>query len=108
VGRGVVRLGQIGYIFKRVAFAIVGGLFGWAAITYDLEKAGGLDDALRTVNRAPFGAGPVTLNGARPGLLRHLLLCLGQAPEGPTDTDKPQQVRRCGCPNGGRSPGMTS
>jgi len=83
VGRGVVRLGQIGYIFKRVAFAIVGGLFGWAAITYDLGKAGGLDDALRTVNRAPFGAGPVTLNGARPGLLRHLLLCLGQAPEGP-------------------------
>ena len=61
MGRGVVRLGQIGYIFKRVAFAIVGGLFGWAAITYDLEKAGGLDDALRTVNRAPFGAGPLTL-----------------------------------------------
>jgi len=40
VGRGVVRLGQIGYIVKVVAFAIVGGLFGWAAITYDPEKDG--------------------------------------------------------------------
>lgn len=56
VGQGVVRLGQAGYIVKGVAFVIVGGLFGWAAITYDPEKAGGLDDALRTVNEAPAGA----------------------------------------------------
>jgi hypothetical protein len=28
VGRGVVRLGQVGYIDKGIAFAIVGGLFG--------------------------------------------------------------------------------
>ena len=30
--------GQIGYIVKGAAFAIVGGLFGWAGITYDPEK----------------------------------------------------------------------
>ena len=41
--------------------SIVGGLFGWAAITYDAEKAGGLDDALRTVNDAPFGSVLLTL-----------------------------------------------
>lgn len=61
VGRGVIRLGQAGYIVKGVAYAIVGALFGWAAITYDAEKAGGLDEALRTVNAAPFGSVLLTL-----------------------------------------------
>ena len=51
----VLRLGQIGYISKGVAFAMVGGLFCWAAMTYDASKAGGLDDALRTINSAPLG-----------------------------------------------------
>ncbi len=53
---GVRRLGQAGYISKGVAMAVVGGLFGWAAITYDPSKAGGLDDALKTINSAPFGS----------------------------------------------------
>ena len=61
VGQNVVRLGQVGYIVKGIAYAIVGGLFGWAGITYDAEKAGGLDDALRTVHDAPFGAVLLTL-----------------------------------------------
>ncbi len=56
VSEGVQRLGQIGYIAKGVAFAVVGGLFCWAALTYDPSKAGGLDDALRTVNSAPLGS----------------------------------------------------
>lgn len=60
VRRSVIKLGQAGYIAKGIAFAIVGGLFGWAAVTYDPEKAGGLDDALRTVNGAPFGAALLT------------------------------------------------
>lgn len=55
-GREVVRLGQAGYLVKGIAFVIVGGLFGWAALTYDPDKAGGLDDALRTVNEAPAGS----------------------------------------------------
>ena len=59
--RNVVRLGQIGYIAKGVAFVIVGGLFGWAALTYDPEKAGGLDDALRTIQEAPAGSVLLTL-----------------------------------------------
>lgn len=51
-----VRLGQIGYVAKGIALIVLGGLFVWAAITYDPEKAGGLDAALRTVARAPFGS----------------------------------------------------
>ncbi len=59
--QGVIRLGEIGYIVKGVAYVIVGCLFGWAAITYDAQKAGGLDQALRTVNGAPFGSVLLTL-----------------------------------------------
>jgi len=33
----------------------------WAGISYDPEKAGGIDDALRTVHDAPFGAVLLTL-----------------------------------------------
>ena len=56
VSAGVQRLGQIGYISKGVAMVVIGGLFGWAALTYDASKAGGLDDALRTINSAPLGS----------------------------------------------------
>lgn len=55
-GQGVQRLGQVGFIAKGVALALVGGLFVWAAISYDAEKAGGMDDALRTLAGAPAGA----------------------------------------------------
>jgi sulfite exporter TauE/SafE len=61
VGQEVIRLGQAGYIVKGIAYVVVGGLFGWAAITYDAEKAGGLDDALRTVHNAPLGSILLTL-----------------------------------------------
>ncbi|HEY5879633.1 MAG TPA: DUF1206 domain-containing protein [Nakamurella sp.] len=61
ISEGVQRLGQVGYISKGVAFAVVGGLFGWAALTYDPSKAGGLDDALRTINGAPLGSGLLTV-----------------------------------------------
>ena len=72
-GREVIRLGQAGYIVKGIAFVIVGGLFGWAAITYDAEKAGGLDDALRTVNEAP--AGSVLLTVMALGLIAFGVYC---------------------------------
>ncbi|MEP6560595.1 MAG: DUF1206 domain-containing protein [Nakamurella sp.] len=61
VSKNVVRLGQAGYIVKGIAYAVVGGLFGWAGITFDPDKAGGLDDALRTVHEAPFGAVLLTI-----------------------------------------------
>ena len=52
---GVVRLGQVGYVAKGVTFAIVGALFGWAALASDSDKAGGMDQALQTLRDQPFG-----------------------------------------------------
>ena len=46
---------RAGHIAKGIAIGIVGGLFVWAAITYDAEKAGGMDAALQTVRDQPFG-----------------------------------------------------
>jgi Domain of Unknown Function (DUF1206) len=59
--RAIERLGQVGYPAKGVALALVGGLIGWAAITFDPAKASGLDGALRTVLDAPFGKALLTL-----------------------------------------------
>jgi len=54
-GDGVRRLGTVGYCAKGVALGIIGGLFIWAAISYDPEKAGGMDAALSTLRDQPFG-----------------------------------------------------
>ncbi|MFF0344248.1 DUF1206 domain-containing protein [Kribbella sp. NPDC004875] len=51
-----IGLGRIGYAAKGVAFLVVGALFGWAAIAYDPQKAGGLDTALHTIKDQPFGS----------------------------------------------------
>ncbi|SDX75758.1 protein of unknown function [Modestobacter sp. DSM 44400] len=59
--RLIERLGQVGYLAKGVALALVGGLIGWAAITFDPAKASGLDGAMRTLLDAPFGRWLLTL-----------------------------------------------
>ncbi len=46
---------RIGHVGKGVAIIVVGGLFLWAAWTYDADSAGGMDQALQTVRSAPFG-----------------------------------------------------
>ena len=51
----VQRLGTAGYCAKGIALAIIGGLFGYAALTYDPKQAGGLDAALDTIRQQPFG-----------------------------------------------------
>ncbi|MGZ0148276.1 DUF1206 domain-containing protein [Kribbella sp. WER1] len=56
VAEVTILLGRIGYAAKGVALVVVGALFGWAAIAYDPQKAGGLDTALRTIKQQPFGA----------------------------------------------------
>ncbi|GAA1577752.1 DUF1206 domain-containing protein [Kribbella hippodromi] len=56
-----ILLGRIGYAAKGIAFGVVGVLFGWAAISYDPQKAGGLDTALRTVKQQPFGSVLLTI-----------------------------------------------
>ena len=52
---GVARLGQVGYIAKGVALGLVGGLLGYAALTFERQKAPGLDGALQTILAQPFG-----------------------------------------------------
>jgi hypothetical protein len=54
--RAVRVLGTVGYVAKGVALGVVGSLFGWASLTYDPKKAGGLDEALHTVRSQPGGA----------------------------------------------------
>jgi hypothetical protein len=55
VSQNVRRLGTAGYCAKGVALSIIGGLFGYAALTYDPEKAGGIDAALATIRDQQFG-----------------------------------------------------
>jgi hypothetical protein len=53
--RSVARLGQIGYIAKGVALGLVGGLLSYATLTFDRQKAQGLDGAMQTILAQPFG-----------------------------------------------------
>jgi uncharacterized protein DUF1206 len=55
VSQAVRRLGTVGYCAKGVSLGIIGGLFGYAAVSYDPKKAGGLDAALDTIRNQPFG-----------------------------------------------------
>lgn len=68
------RLGQVGYIAKGVAIALVGVLFVWAALSFDPKKAGGLDDALKTV-RDQGAIGPVMLTVIAVGLIAFGAYC---------------------------------
>lgn len=48
-------LASAGHIAKGLAYLVVGGLFIWAAASFDPEKAGGLDRALETIRFQPLG-----------------------------------------------------
>jgi hypothetical protein len=76
-GTAIVRLGQVGYLAKAVAFGVVGALFIWAAWTYDAKKAGGLDQALATLRGA--AAGPFLLAVVAIGIGCFGLYCFGWA-----------------------------
>lgn len=55
VGTAVTFLARVGYSSRGFAFGVIGGLFGWAGLTHDAEKSGGLDQALVKLRDAPFG-----------------------------------------------------
>ena len=76
-GSLVLVVGRAGYVAKGVAIGVVGVLFGWSAISYDPEKAGGLDDALQTVRDQPFG--PYLLTVVALGLAAFGLFCFAWA-----------------------------
>ncbi|MGY2082236.1 DUF1206 domain-containing protein [Blastococcus sp. SYSU DS0539] len=73
----VTRLGQVGFPAKGVALGLVGGLLVWAAVTFDAEKAAGLDGALQTVLTAP--AGPVLLTLIAVGIAAFGAYCFVRA-----------------------------
>jgi Domain of Unknown Function (DUF1206) len=54
-GTATVRLGQVGYVAKGLAFGVVGGLLGYAAPSFDPQRSRGLDGALQEILAAPFG-----------------------------------------------------
>jgi uncharacterized protein DUF1206 len=47
--KAVARLGQVGYVAKGAALGVVGGLLSYATLTFDPQKARGLDGALQTI-----------------------------------------------------------
>lgn len=75
--KGVIRLGQVGYLAKGVALALVGGIVGYAAWTFDPEKSRGLDGALRTLLEQP--SGNVLLTAVALGLMAFGLFAMVQS-----------------------------
>jgi hypothetical protein len=59
--RLVEKVGLVGFPGKGVALGLVGALLVYAAVTFDPEKASGLDGAMHTVLDAPFGRFLLTL-----------------------------------------------
>ena len=53
--KGVERLGQVGYVVKGLGLGLMGGLLGFATLTFDRQKAPGLDGTLQTILTQPFG-----------------------------------------------------
>jgi hypothetical protein len=76
-GTAYIAFGKAGYAARGVAFAVVGGLFCYAAITHDPEKSGGLDQALFEVLDTPFG--PLLLGLIGIGLFCYGLFTLARA-----------------------------
>lgn len=75
--RWVERLGRIGYLARGVVFGMVSVLVGYAALTHDASRSGGLDAALRTLAAQPFGA--VLLIAVAIGVAAFGAYCLGAA-----------------------------
>jgi len=76
-GTAYVWLGTYGYVAKGLAICVVGGLVGYAAVSHEPEKSGGLDAALRTVLQQPFG--PLLLGVIALGIGCYGVFCLVRA-----------------------------
>lgn len=77
VRRTTRRLGVAGYAAKGVAYAIAGLLFVVAAVTYDPDKARGLDGGLRTLAEQSYG--PFLLGLVALGIAAYGVFCFFQA-----------------------------
>jgi hypothetical protein len=77
VRRTTRRLGVAGYSAKGVAYTIAGGLIVAAAVTYDPEKARGLDAALKLLAGQPYG--PWLLGLVALGIAAFGIYCFSQS-----------------------------
>ena len=77
VRRTVRRLGMGGYAAKGVAYGITGALLAFAAITYQPDKARGLDGALKTLAGHAWGTWLLVLIAA--GFVAFGVYCFFQA-----------------------------
>jgi len=77
VRKATRRLGMAGYSAKGVAYAIAGGLVVAAAVKYDPDKARGLDAALKTLAKQPYG--PWLLGLVALGIAAFGVFCFSQA-----------------------------
>lgn len=76
-GTAYLAFGKVGYTAKGLVIVIVGLLFGYAAVTHDAKKSGGVDQALFKVLDQPFG--PVLLCAMGVGLICYGLFTLARA-----------------------------
>lgn len=72
-----VRSGQVGFIARGIATALVGGLVVVAAVRFQPNEASGLDAALRTLAGQPFG--PWLLSPVAVGLAVYGVFCFFDA-----------------------------
>lgn len=76
-GQAYIWFGKAGYMAKGIAFAVIGGLFCYAALTHNAKKSGGLDVALHKVLQQPFG--PFLLGLIAVGIACYGLFCFARA-----------------------------
>lgn len=76
-GRAYIWFGKLGHIAKGVSIVIVGGLFLYAAWSHRPKESGGLDEALHTVLRQPFGS--FLLGAIAIGIACYGLFCIARA-----------------------------
>jgi hypothetical protein len=76
-GSAYTWLGRVGYTAKGSALVVVGILFGYAAVTHEANKSGGLDQALTEVLDQPFG--PVLLAAMGVGIACFGVFCFAWA-----------------------------
>ena len=76
-GSAYTWLGRVGYTAKGAALGVVGILFGYAAVTHEADKSGGLDQALTEVLEQPFG--PALLTAIALGIICFGFFCFAWA-----------------------------
>jgi hypothetical protein len=76
-GRAYTWFGRVGYVAKGIAFGMVGLLVGYAALTHEPRKSGGLDQALTKLLHQPFG--PYLLVAIAAGIACYGLFCFAWA-----------------------------